>query len=269
MQSTAVPGDHWRKRHDSVKLMIYPLCIWAGIPAEMEVFNLFSRFIPQEGLSRFESNRQRQGIVPDLKIVFQAGGQPRAVLHELKVISVSQSRYKPSWVDRAVDKRAGDLHQEYLLKARNADQEYVGVAPGEIGPVEGKLLSFERVQGVVFGAFGEASEPTHRLVDQLAESRVTVAGPQKGKKGQERSKEGERAVIVGQIRRKLSVAAVKAQCSSLLGRLESLGPGLCMASGRRADALARAYAWDREQQAHSLALRQHKNVVRRGFARVN
>ena len=92
-------------------------------------------------------------------------------------------------------------------------------------PVEEKLLSSERVQGVVFGAFGEASEPVHRLIDQLATSRVRVAGPQSGRKGVVRSEEGERSMVVSHIRRKVSVAAVRAQCTSLLGRLENLGPG--------------------------------------------
>ena len=206
VQSTALPGDHWRKRHDAVKMTLYRLCLWAGISAETEVFNLFSRFIPQDSLARFESNRQRQALIPDFKIVFQVGGQQRSVLHELKIISSSQTRYKPSWNERAVDKRAGDLHQEYLNKAKAVDQQYVGIEPGSVGPVENKLLTYGRVQGVVFGAFAEASEPTHKLIDQLATSRVTVAAPQWGRKGLERSREGERALIVGQIRQKLSVA---------------------------------------------------------------
>ena len=191
------------------------------------------------------------------------------MLHELKIISVSQSRYKPSLEERAVDRRSGELHQEYLNKARAVDQQYVGTLPGVVGPVEQKLLSYERVQGVVFGAFGEASEPTHMLIDQLATSRVTVAGPQRGRKGVERSREGERALVVGQIRRKLSVAAVKAQCSSLLGRLESLGPGLAQAAARRVEAQSQAWTWNRESRAHDLALRHHQNTVRKGFAKVN
>ena len=40
-----------------------------------------------------------------------------------------------------------------------------------------------------------------------------------------------------QIRGQLSVAAVSAQCPSLLGRLEVIGSGLVEAAGRRARAL--------------------------------
>ena len=65
-----------------MKIMLFRLCMWAGLPVDMEVFNLFSRFIPQEGMARIESYRQRQALIPDLKIVFSAGGQLRPVLHE-------------------------------------------------------------------------------------------------------------------------------------------------------------------------------------------
>ena len=163
VQSMALPGDHWRKRHD-MKITLFRLCQWVGMPAEMEVFNIFSRFIPQEGLARFESARQRQGLIPDMRVVYQVGGQPRPVLQEIKVISSSQSRYKPSWEDRGVDVRAGHLHQEYIDKASHVDRHYVGTEPGVLGPVETKLLTFERVQGAVFGHWGEASKPVHPLL---------------------------------------------------------------------------------------------------------
>ena len=68
VQATNIPGDHWRKRHDMVKLLLYQLCLWAGLPVEMEVFNLFSRHIPQEALARVDKQRQRQAMVPDFKI---------------------------------------------------------------------------------------------------------------------------------------------------------------------------------------------------------
>ena len=42
--------------------------MWAGVPAEMEVFNLFSGLVRQEGLERAQ---QRQSLVPDLRIAIQ------------------------------------------------------------------------------------------------------------------------------------------------------------------------------------------------------
>ena len=115
------------------------------------------------------------------------------------------------------------MHQEYVSKARQADQVYGGVEVGTVGPVENKLLSFDRVEGLVFGNFGEASEQVHRLVDIMATNRVRVAGPQRGRRGVQRSEDGERSMVVSSIRRRLSIAAVRAQSSSLLGHLEGLG----------------------------------------------
>ena len=88
-------------------------------------------------------------MVPDFKISLAIGGETRQVLHELKIISSSQSRYKPSWEDRGVDKRAGQLY-----KARKADQDRGGVEPVRVGGVERKLQTFPQVKGLVFGNCG-------------------------------------------------------------------------------------------------------------------
>ena len=122
-----------------------------------------------------------------------------------------------------MDKRAAQLHEEYVGKARGADQQHG--QPGQIGRVESMLLSFPEVEGIVFVNWGEASEATHKLVDALATSRARVAEPQTSRRGDRLTEEGVRALAVGYIRRRLSVAAVKAQGFSLLGRVEGLGPG--------------------------------------------
>ena len=57
-----LPGDSWRERHDKVKTAIHQLCAWSGVSTEVEVFNLFSPLIPQEGLNRMERGRKRQGL---------------------------------------------------------------------------------------------------------------------------------------------------------------------------------------------------------------
>ena len=50
---------------------------------------------------------------------------------------------------RAVDKRARELNQEYILKARNTDRQYCGTPPGTTGPVETKLARLGEVKRVV------------------------------------------------------------------------------------------------------------------------
>ena len=115
--------------------------MWAGVPSEMEVFNLFSGLVRQEGLSRLERAQQRQILVPDLRIAIQpqavayaevardlrirggagvvrgrGGTVEGGVLHEVKIISCSKTRYKSNSTKRAVDARADLLPQEYLTK---------------------------------------------------------------------------------------------------------------------------------------------------------
>ena len=270
VQAAPLPGDHWRQRHDQIKHVLHRLCMWAGLPCELEVFNIFSRHIPQAGLSRIDKNRDRQGMVPDMRITLTTGGVSRQVLHEIKCMSSSQSRYKPSWAERGVDKRAGQLHQEYVAKARKADQEHGGVARGEVGAVERKLASYPTVEGIVFGNWGEVSQATHQLVEELATSRARIADPQsRGRRGQTLTEEGIKSIAVGYIRRKLGIAAVKAQCHSLLGRLEGLGPGATTAAGRRRMAAEQERLWFRERQAHSISVRQGFSVHRRGFGKVD
>ena len=142
---------------------------------------------------------------------------------------------------------------------------------GRRGPVESKLLSFGQVKGLVFGNFGEVSEATHKLLDTIATSRVRVALPQAAAagRGDSRSEEGEKAVAVSYIRRRVSVAAVKGQCLSLLGRLEVLGPGTTAAAGRRKWALVQEQRWRRDRQAMLLSERQGRSILRRGFSKLD
>ena len=80
---------------------------------------------------------------------------------------------------------------------------------------------------------------------------------------------GGQSLGSGYIRRRLSVAAVKAQCFSLLGRLEGLGPGAVTAAGRRRTALEQERLWAKERRGDAMSARQGYNIVRRGFARLD
>ena len=103
-------------------------------------------------------------------------------------MSASTSRYPQGrrlrvW-KRAVDRRSDLLTGEYQLKARKTDWDFCGTPrppqarQGEpqpvrqLGPVETKLNTFGRVNGWVFGAWGEASEDVHLLVQRLAKARL-------------------------------------------------------------------------------------------------
>ena len=106
-------------------------------------------------------------------------------------------------------------------------------------------------------------------MDALATSRARVAEPQTGKRGKTLSEEGVKALAVGYIRRRLGVAAIKAQCLSLLGRLDGMGPGCVPAAGRRRRAAEQERLWARERRADALAAKQGFNCLRRGFAKMD
>ena len=144
-----------------------------------------------------------------------------------------------------------------------------GIDEGQIGRAEAKLLSMGTVRGLVCGNWGEVSEDTHALLNILATNRVRVAGPSTGRKGKLRSEAGERAVVMGYLRRTLGVATVRAQCTSLLARLEVLGPGMSAAAGRRKQAMEMDRRWRLQQQAYSLSVRQGWSIHRRGFAKLD
>ena len=266
VQAAALPGDGWRTRHDSIKLLLSSLCRWAGLPVRCEVFGLFAHLIPQVGLNRIERGRKRQGLVPDFQLgLSDERGEEKLVLAELKVISCCPTRYSPTHQVRAVDRRARTLNSEYLDKAKLVDRQYGEVQEGTVGPVQRKLESFGEIKGLVFGAFGEGSEDVHTLVQSLATSRARTVALQRGRE----CSEGELAVIVGEVRRRLSVAAVKAQADCLLNRMSSIGQGAVAAGKRRQWARWEEEMWRQAQMAHRVSQLNSKAVRRQGFFKLD
>ena len=212
VNTEALPGDTWRIRHDSIKTTVASLCRYAGVSNTVEVYGLFAHLIPQDPLSRIDSARSRQSMIPDMKLELfnRLEGRVQSHLAEYKIISCGDSRYdRKKWTEnRAVDQRAGQLQAEYLRKARAADR-LGGTDEGDIGPVEQRLSQFPPIMGLVFGAFNEASEEVHALVDTLAASRVQSQSLRQGRGGSEQ----ELAQVTGQIRRVLSTSLVKANAS--------------------------------------------------------
>ena len=270
--AAAVAGDGYRRRHDTMKMKILSLVRWAGVEVDCEVFNLFSGLIPQQGLSRLEQGRKRQGLVPDFRLRVPAvgGGGPQGeemVLAELKVISCCPTRYKrnPCPILKAVDRRAATLPNEYRQHAEKVDREYGDVPQGVVGPVQAKLLSFPPLRRWVFGAWGEASEDVHLLVKDLAVSRAKHQQQLEGRwRWNRRSEEAEVAMLTGQVRRLLSLEAVRSQARCLLDRVRGLGDGAAAAARRRQWAEKEEERLGRERHAHLLSLGRGFHALRRG-----
>ena len=105
------------------------------------------------------------------------------------------------------------------------------------------------------------------MISALATSRVRVGRlASQRARGRLRSEEAERSMAIASIRRRLGVATVKAQASSLLGRLQMICPGTSAAVGRRRHAQELERQWAREERAMELASRQGFRAFRTGFA---
>lgn len=182
-------GDVFRIKHDTIKQLIAKQLGQTHLPYQCKVFNLFAHLIPQAGLSRIERGWKRQGLMPDSMLeVTMEGGQKQIEVAELKTLSCCPSCYNMAPTlpgDRehvkAVDKRARGLMALYIGKGSKVDRDYGGVAEGEVGRVQHKLDGYVEVRGPVFGAFGEASEEVHDLVQIMAASRLYGCGSVRGR----------------------------------------------------------------------------------------
>ena len=115
--------------------------------------------------------------IPDLLIAGldgrEGGGRDERVF-DAKVLHLSARNYaaamKPSPSrGAAVAARAREVPGHYAGAAREMDRYYSGTAAGEVGPVESRLAEYGGAVGLVFGAFGEASESVEVLLRQIGE----------------------------------------------------------------------------------------------------
>ena len=102
----------------------------------------------------------------------------------------------------------------------------------------------------------------HTLVAALATSQVRVAVPSRGRKGIMRSKQAELSVAVLSIMWRLGAF-------SLLGHLETLGPGTAAAAGRRNQAMQLETEWILEERSTALATRQGWSIYWAGFSKLD
>ena len=160
-------GDHWRKRHDSLKHVIESLCRWARLPVDVEVLEIFAPHIQHiDTLKTKWGHTKRQGMIPDM--LFPTSRQ----LADIKTITCCKSNYSPERFRRGTQHDAVRVYQgkvtaQYRAKARKIDEEFNNHTGGNPGPVGLKLSSFGRVRGLVCGAFGEGSNDLHKLCKKI------------------------------------------------------------------------------------------------------
>ena len=165
---------------------------------------------------------------------------------------------------RAVDRRAKALPAEYRRSPKEVDRNFVGVPEGEIGPVEAKLREYGDLKTLVFGAFAETSDDGHTLIHQIAEARMRFQGLQRGREGQKE----ELGVLIGMVRRRLSVTAVRAQAELLLNRMQA-AEGNPMEAKRRHFAQVQDVMMRKEREANWICKVSGERVIRRGRCKLD
>ena len=256
-----ITGDSWRHRHDQVKQHIVAEAALAGVQLDCEVFGLFSDLLPAvlvEPGGELEYGRQRQGKVPDFKIVFSTPEGPVPRLAELKVISAGRTWFPLGQGGKGVEKRAGRLTWEYENKLRNYDVRFYGaqrLQRGQPEPPSGPLLTRFRGFGglcqgkLVAGPWGCLSPDFHALHKYLAEARCAAISRARGWE----AGPGLLGKVMGEMRRSTSVHVVRSQAMCLLERLSHLAPGARAAAERRGATLRLEERRRRETQAYNLA----------------
>ena len=96
----------------------------------------------------------------------------------------------------------------------------------------------------------------------MAESRLRFQVLAEGRP--EGGSDQEKALIVGQLRRRLSLAAIKAQVECLLGRIHQAGNGNKQLPKKREWSLIQDERMRRERQAHWISKIEGTRTIRKG-----
>lgn len=206
----------------------------------------------------FRNFLNTKGLVPDFRLkTANSTDATRYQLAELKIISCCDAWYAPSagGNTRSVEKRSNGLPADYRRKARNADKESREIKGDARGPVEQKLEEYGDLLGLVFGAWGEASEGIHSLIQTLSLPRLNSLLRPRGKAASNQ----ELAHITSQIRRRLSQVVIKSQVDCRLSRLHQIGSGSRGMIKRREWALREEDMMKKERQVQWL--RKSEGVV--------
>ena len=103
--------------------------MWCGLEHTLEVFNMFSLLIPQEGLRLIWAGRKCQGLIPDFKIIEpNVPGMPNSetVLAKLKTLAICKTRYglATKHTLHAITCHTSSLPLEYNKHAKYINQVY-------------------------------------------------------------------------------------------------------------------------------------------------
>lgn len=133
------------------------------------------------------------------------------------------------------------MENKYIRKAKLADRRYNNTGPGQVGPIETRLSTFPQTTGLVFGAYGEASESVECLLRMCAKRIAALKWRSLGS----RSAKEAAGFVLGTMRARVGVLGVRTHAQlKARRRLEVLGNSV---AGAKVAAVRRAAArsWDR------------------------
>ena len=236
-------GDHWRIIHD---MMLYVMHSWlrrCDVRFEEEPQRLFADLLPPRAApsgSDDAETQRRRGIVPDTRVVGMP--PPRRVdgrrhsaadrrIFDLKMLHgggdarYGRPRLQP--LSRgAVQVRADEVARDYEREARGLDQAHHDVRAADVqagtaqpGPVLRRLREFAPCDGLVWGAYAEASGAVHELLSYAA----TRGAEQRWRRMGARSPTEARGLLVGAMRREWGLTAWLCQARLVAWRLSTVG----------------------------------------------
>ena len=120
-----------------------------------------------------------------------------------------------------MEQRARDILGEYERKARRLDLQYHNVPQEDPrgGPILAALRAWPAPIGLVFGAFGEASESVEELAQAITTKRAAAEWKAMGARTEAEAK----AFIIAQLRRRWGCAAVQERARLLIARVPQVG----------------------------------------------
>ena len=129
----------------------------------------------------------------------------------------------------AVARRARAIPAEYAAKTSRVDSVYCGTPDGEVGPVARRLVTFDPVLGLVFGAWGEASPQVEKLLSWLAKEGSTKLWRDMGCA----DAAAARGILAWSIRRRWAMTALRQNARLKIDRLTYVGQGAAKPARRQ------------------------------------
>jgi len=246
-----LPGTAHADCHDAIADHVFSEALQAGVRGSIRPYGIFSSVLPPQLLARQDRGGQRIGIVPDgdLRVQLREArtarcrdasqryrgtaavrgppmGSAERTLWDCKTVHrggpcYQSARAREDGQSGAVAERAHGVDADYVRRARllDARADVRAHNQGSTDAVERRLRSFGTVRAMVWGAYGEASDDVHQLLDYVVDAEATRSWRQLGA----RSRAEARSYLMCRTRRSWGITAVREMARHRLTRLEWVG----------------------------------------------